>query len=135
MCTGIAEFQKLVEIPETGVFDKGTAKNLKEPHCRNHSSRNDYIKLPIFTSDGEIRYSFDRYSDRISISDVRKTFSTAFRMWSAHCPLPYDFKEDAPHRRPDIRTCRTWHYEQDGPRPDPVTGLIKPEERKLEQVQ
>lgn len=111
LCTGIAKFQKAVGLtPATGIFDRPTAQHLKESHCHNHSCHNDYIKLGSGRCGNTIKYCFERYSDQISVSEVRKAFDAAFQQWSAHCLLPYTFEEAAPHHWVDIKIRWAWEY-------------------------
>ncbi|KAK6528420.1 matrix metallopeptidase 19 [Arthrobotrys megalospora] len=135
LCTGIAKFQNSVGlIPATGVFDRLTAQRLKESHCHNHSCHDDYIKLGGNGRDNTIKYCFERYSDGVPVSDVRKAFDNAFQQWSAHCLLPYTFEEAAPHHHwVDIKIRWAWGY--DDPNSDSSTTSFECEDEDMKKKQ
>ncbi|KAK6534451.1 hypothetical protein TWF281_005776 [Arthrobotrys megalospora] len=101
LCTGVTKFQKLLGFPETGIFDSETAKRFNRSHC-HHRGRGGY-KLDISADRTDVTYCFDRYSDQLSVIEIRAIFDKAFKQWERQCPLPYTFTEAAPHKRADIR--------------------------------
>ncbi|KAK6534450.1 hypothetical protein TWF281_005775 [Arthrobotrys megalospora] len=104
LSTGLAKFQKQMNIPQSGVFDVETAKFFNKPHCHNHDRAGTLLKGANHRDRKEITYCFNEYSAQLSVDVIRDSFMLAFISWGIHCPIPITFVEVAPHPgKGDIR--------------------------------
>ncbi|KAF3243909.1 hypothetical protein TWF217_010071 [Orbilia oligospora] len=110
VCTGIAKFQGLIGVPETGIFDAATAKHLKLPHCHNHRSHEEEIFADDWYKNSSLTYCFEQYPDNyLTVVEVRNAFEKAFKEWGGHLTPPLRFEEKSPHKDVDIRI--GWRYD------------------------
>ncbi|KAK6534452.1 matrix metallopeptidase 19 [Arthrobotrys megalospora] len=114
LCTGLVKFQKSVDIPETGIFDRATAERLRQPHCHHQGSHYEKrIELGCNSDPNlknNIRYKFERYSDKLDIVELRTVFITVFREWDRYHPRENKFIEVPPQQVADItiRFCEAY---------------------------
>jgi len=98
LSTALTELQRAGNLPKTGIYDRATADLLRQPHCQVSS----HYALSSHTWDHRnLTYCFDRYSDDLSVIQIRDIITKAFSQWAAYSPLT--FTEIAPHLQADIR--------------------------------
>ncbi|KAF3172124.1 hypothetical protein EYR41_000633 [Orbilia oligospora] len=100
---GIAGFQSLAGLPETGLFDIETANHFNRPHCHSNCNRSGgtvnsaYAEGYTNRNKKTITYCFNEYSGQLSVREIRDVFEKAFKDWENLLKIPITFIEVAPH--------------------------------------
>ncbi|CAJ0926353.1 unnamed protein product, partial [Mesorhabditis belari] len=88
----IRRFQRIADIPETGVIDEATKEKMAKPRCGVPDvAALSYGKASIKWHKRELTWSIDDYSPDLSKEIIRKATKEAFNFWSQVAPL--DFRE------------------------------------------
>jgi hypothetical protein len=85
LTSALKEYQRVSNLPRSGVFDKETAAQMEKPRC----GVPDGLGLANFTVAGtkwnefSLRYCFDTFCEELNEEQIRTAISNAFAKWSA----------------------------------------------------
>lgn len=94
----LTRLQQSARLPVTAIYDKATADLIGQPSC---DVQRKYSLHSHTWDHRDLTYCFDRYSDQLSVVQIRKVIADSFGQWAAYSPLT--FSEVAPHLKADIR--------------------------------